>query len=138
MNWADSGFSTSLLHSCKMLNKIIKFKQPKGNFDLHWILQYSLGGCDDLTWVFVNLDFCGNDNDIAIVIQPNTIYYIGIFGVADFLIDYDLSWNLSLNIVKIKFVNIYIPGMVGLHPDPDSKRSSKSGFLDSGSGFQTK
>ena len=49
------------------------------------------GGCDDLTCVFVDLDFCGNDNDIAIVIQPNTVYYIGVFGVADFLIDYDLS-----------------------------------------------
>ena len=49
------------------------------------------GGCDDLTCVHVDLDFCGNDNDIAIVIQPNTVYYIGVFGIADFLIDYDLS-----------------------------------------------
>src|SRR3990167_6072237 len=37
------------------------------------------GGCDDLTCVFVDLDFCGNNNDLAIVVEPFTDYYIGVF-----------------------------------------------------------
>jgi hypothetical protein len=50
------------------------------------------GGCDDLTCVFVDLDFCGSNNDLAIVVEPFTDYYIGVFGAgSDFLIDYDLS-----------------------------------------------
>jgi hypothetical protein len=32
------------------------------------------GGCDDLTCVFVDLDFCGNNNDLAIVVEPFTDY----------------------------------------------------------------
>jgi hypothetical protein len=50
------------------------------------------GGCSDLTCVFVDLDFCGESNDLAIVVQPNTDYYIGIFGApCDFIINYELS-----------------------------------------------
>ena len=50
------------------------------------------GGCDDLTCVFVDLDFCGDSNDLAIVVQPNTDYYLGIFGApCDFIINYELS-----------------------------------------------
>src|SRR3990167_6757371 len=50
------------------------------------------GGCDDLTCVFVDLDFCGNSNDLAIVVQPNTDYYLGVFGApCDFIINYELS-----------------------------------------------
>ena len=49
------------------------------------------GACDHLTCVYVDLDFCGSNNDLSIVIEPFTDYYIGIFGVVDFLIDYDLS-----------------------------------------------
>jgi len=50
------------------------------------------GGCDDLTCVFVDLDFCGSNNDLAIVVEPFTDYYIGVFGAGcDFLIDFDLS-----------------------------------------------
>src|SRR3990167_6392493 len=54
------------------------------------------GGCDDLTCVFVDLDFCGNNNDLAIVVEPFTDYYIGVFGAdCNFLIDYDLSCHGS-------------------------------------------
>jgi hypothetical protein len=50
------------------------------------------GGCDDLTCVFVDLDFCGDNNDLAIVVQPHTDYYLGIFGApCDFIINYELS-----------------------------------------------
>ena len=50
------------------------------------------GGCDDLTCVFVDLDFCGNSNDLAVVVQPNTDYYLGVFGApCDFIINYELS-----------------------------------------------
>src|SRR3990167_6003492 len=53
-------------------------------------------GCDDLTCVFVDLDFCGNNNDLAIVVEPFTDYYIGVFGAdCNFLIDYDLSCHGS-------------------------------------------
>ena len=54
------------------------------------------GGCDDLTCVFVDLDFCGSNNDLAIVVEPFTDYYIGVFGAGcDFLIDFDLSCHGS-------------------------------------------
>src|SRR3990167_9584321 len=50
------------------------------------------GGCDDLTCVFVDLDFCGDSNDLAIVFQANTVFYLGIFGApCDFIINYELS-----------------------------------------------
>lgn len=50
------------------------------------------GGCSDLTCVFVDLDFCGESNDLAIVVQPNTDYYLGVFGApCDFVINYELS-----------------------------------------------
>ena len=50
------------------------------------------GGCDDLTCVFVDLDFCGESNDLAVVVQPFTDYYIGIFGApCDFIVNYELS-----------------------------------------------
>ena len=54
------------------------------------------GGCEDLTCVFVDLDFCGSNNDLAIVVETNTDYFIGVFGApCDFLIDYDLSCHGS-------------------------------------------
>ena len=50
------------------------------------------GACDDLTCVFVDLDFCGDNNDLAIVVQPNTDYYLAVFGApCDFIINYELS-----------------------------------------------
>ena len=50
------------------------------------------GGCDDLTCVYVNWDFCGDSHDLAIVVEPFTDYWIGVLGApCNFLIDYDLS-----------------------------------------------
>ena len=50
------------------------------------------GGCDDLTCMYLDLEFCGASNELAIAVQPKTDYYLGIFGdPCDFIINYDLS-----------------------------------------------
>ena len=50
------------------------------------------GDCDELECVYSNIEFCGDSSDLAIIVEPWTDYWIGIFGsCADFIIDYDLS-----------------------------------------------
>src|SRR3990167_7912020 len=54
------------------------------------------GDCDELECVYSNVDFCGDSSRLAIIVQPWTEYWIGIFGsCADFVIDYDLSCHRS-------------------------------------------
>ena len=50
------------------------------------------GECDNLTWMFVSSDFCGDSNVLEIDILPEQIYLIAIFGEqCDFIIDFELS-----------------------------------------------
>ena len=50
------------------------------------------GDCDELECVYSTINFCGDSNDLAVIVEPWTDYWIGIFGApCDFVIDYDLS-----------------------------------------------
>ena len=54
------------------------------------------GDCDELECVYSNINFCGDSSDLAIIVEPFTDYWIGIFGsCSDFIINYDLSCHGS-------------------------------------------